>query len=117
MNDVANPGSTKLLDTRSPEEFRGQTEMDHRPGHIPGAVNLPHSELAGADGELLIEPDLLHQRLASAGITPRDPVVAYCRSGVRASLAYLSMQEAGYNVRLYDGSYAEWMDSGSPVEI
>ncbi len=116
MNDVANPGGTRLLDTRSPEEFRGQTEMDHCPGHIPGAVNLPHSEMAGADGKLLIEPDLLRQRLAAAGITPRDPVVAYCRSGVRASLAYLSMQEAGYTVRLYDGSYAEWMDSGHPVE-
>ena len=34
-----------------------------------------------------------------------------------ASLAYLSMQQAGYNVLLYDGSYAEWMDSGFPVEI
>ena len=117
MNDVANPDSTRLLDTRSPEEFRGQTEMDHRPGHIPGAMNLPHSDMAGADGALLIEPDPLRQRLAAAGITPSDPVVAYCRSGVRASLAYLSMQQAGYNVRLYDGSYAEWMDSGNPVEI
>ena len=117
LNEVANPGGTRLLDNRSPEEFHGQTEMDHCPGHIPGAVNLPHSEMAGADGELLIEPDLLRQRLAAAGITPRDPVVAYCRSGVRASLAYLSMQQAGYNVRLYDGSYAEWMDSGNPVEI
>ena len=116
-DDVANSGGTRLLDTRSPEEFRGETEMDHRPGHIPGAANLPHSEMAGDDGALLIEPELLRERLAAAGITPRDPVVAYCRSGVRASLAYLSMQQAGYNVRLYDGSYAEWMDSGNPVEI
>ncbi len=116
-NDVANPGGTRILDTRSPEEFRGQPEMDHRPGHIPGAVNLPHSEIAGVDGELLIEPGLLRRRLASVGISPADPVVAYCRSGVRASLTYLSMQNAGFNVRLYDGSYAEWMDSGNPVEI
>ena len=73
--------------------------------------------MAGAEGKLLIEPDLLRERLAAAGITPRDSVVAYCRSGVRASLAYLSMQQAGYTVRLYDGSYAEWMDSGQPVEV
>ena len=73
--------------------------------------------MAGAEGKLLIEPDLLHRRLADVGITPSEPVVAYCRSGVRASLAYLSMQQAGYNVRLYDGSYAEWMDSGQPVEL
>ena len=117
ISDIVNPGETKLLDTRSPEEFRGQTEIDHRPGHIPGAVNVPHSEMTGADGRLLIEPDLLRRRLAAAGVTPSDPVVAYCRSGIRASLAYLSMQQAEYNVRLYDGSYAEWMDSGHAVEV
>ena len=117
LNDVASPGATVLLDTRSPEEFRGETDMDARPGHIPGAVNVPHTEMAGADGKLLIDANLLRERLAAAGITPRDSVVAYCRSGVRASLAYLSMQQAGYTVRLYDGSYAEWMDSGQPVEI
>ncbi len=117
INDLATRGGPKLLDTRTPEEYLGQTEMDRRPGHIPGAVNLPHSEMAGTGGRLLIEPDLLNRRLAAAGITPGDTVVAYCRSGVRASLAYISMQEAGYDVRLYDGSYAEWMDSGNSVEI
>ena len=117
MDDVAAQDGSKLLDTRTPEEYLGQTETDHRPGHIPGAVNLPHSEMAGAGGRLLIESDLLNRRLAAAGITPGDTVVAYCRSGVRASLAYISMQQAGYDVRLYDGSYAEWMDSGNSVEI
>ena len=117
LYDLATDGGPKLLDTRTPEEYLGQTEMDHRPGHIPGAVNLPHSDMAGAGGRLLIEPERLQRRLATAGITPGDTVVAYCRSGVRASLAYLSMRQAGYDVRLYDGSYAEWMDSGHPVEI
>ena len=117
MNDLTTHGGWKLLDTRAPEEYLGQTEMDHRPGRIPGAVNLPHSEMTGAGGRLLIEPDLLHRRLAAVGVTPGDTVVAYCRSGVRASLAYLSMRQAGYDVRLYDGSYAEWMDSGHSVEI
>lgn len=117
IDDLLNPGEKILLDTRSREEFRGQTEMDSRPGHIPGAVNVPHSQMAGADGKVLIGPDPLRRLLAAAGIAPNDRVVVYCRSGVRASLAYLSMQQAGYNVCLYDGSYAEWMDSGNPVEI
>jgi thiosulfate/3-mercaptopyruvate sulfurtransferase len=64
---------------------------------------------------MLIDPDLLRRRLDELGITTKDSVVAYCRSGVRASLAYVAMKQAGYNVRLYDGSYAEWMDSGQPV--
>ena len=67
LNDVASPGATVLLDTRSPEEFRGETDMDHRPGHIPGAVNVPHTEMAGAEGKLLIDPELLRERLAAAG--------------------------------------------------
>ena len=117
MNDLATHGGPKLLDTRTPEEYLGQAEIDHRPGHIPGAVNLPHSEVAGAGGRLLIEPHLLHRRLTAVGVTPGDAVVAYCRSGLRASLAYLSMRQAGYDVRLYDGSYAEWMGSSHPVEI
>lgn len=116
LEDAASPGAAKLLDTRTPEEFLGQTEADLRPGHIPRAINLPHSELAGAEGKLLIEPNVLRQRLATAGIAPDDAVVAYCRSGVRASLAYLAMRQAGFDVRLYDGSYAEWMESSHPVE-
>ena len=115
--DVAGLSGATLLDTRSPEEFRGEAEMDDRPGHIPGAVHLPWSDLAGSDGNLLIERDRLDRRMAEAGITRDDPVVAYCRSGVRASLAYLAMKQAGYNVRLYDGSYVEWMESGHPVEV
>ena len=114
---------------------RGQHRRDETPGYpLPGGIPGPNghgpssrshsrrrqrSALGNGRrrGKLLIEPELLRERLAAAGITPRDAVVAYCRSGVRASLAYLSMQQAGYNVRLYDGSYAEWMDSGQPVEI
>ncbi len=117
LADAANPGAAKLLDARSAEEFRGEVEIDHRPGHIPGAVNLPHSETAGDAGKLLIDPDLLRQRLSDSGITADDSVVAYCRSGVRAALTYLAMKQAGYDVRLYDGSYSEWMDSGHPVAV
>ena len=116
LDDAANPAGAKLLDTRSPEEFRGEAEMDHRPGHIPGAVNLPHLEMSGSGGSLLIDPALLREKLSAAGISTDEPVIAYCRSGVRASLAYLSMKNAGYDVRLYDGSYGEWMDSGRDVE-
>ena len=117
VDDAANPGSAKLLDTRSLEEYRGEVEIDQRPGHIPGAIHLAWSELAGADGRLLIEPERLEQALSSVGVGRDDPVIAYCRSGLRASLPYMAMKQAGYDVRLYDGSYVEWMMSGNPVEI
>ncbi len=117
IDEVISLSGEKLLDTRSLEEFQGEVEMDDRPGHIPGSIHLPWSALAGQDGRLPIEDDRLRQALASVDIQPGDSVVAYCRSGVRAALAYLAMKQAGYNVRLFDGSYGEWMDSGQPVEI
>ena len=117
VDDAAKPGAAKLLDTRSAEEYRGEVEIDQRPGHIPGSIHLAWSELAGADGRLLIEPERLEAALSSVGIERDDSVIAYCRSGLRASLPYLAMKQAGYDVRLYDGSYVEWMMSGNPVEI
>ena len=117
VDDAATPGEAKLLDTRSDDEYRGEVEIDQRPGHIPGSIHLAWSELAGQGGQLLIEPERLGSALTSVGITKDDSVIAYCRSGLRASLPYLAMKQAGYNVRLYDGSYAEWMISGHPVEI
>ena len=117
VDDAASPGDAKLLDTRSAEEYRGEAEIDQRPGHIPGSIHLAWNELAGSEGRLLIEADRLETALSSAGIGRDDSVIAYCRSGLRASLPYLAMKQAGYDVRLYDGSYVEWMVSGNPVEI
>ena len=117
MDDAANPGNAKLLDTRSIEEYRGEVEIDQRPGHIPGSIHLAWSELAGTDGRLLIERERLDEALASVGVGKDDSIIAYCRSGLRAAVPYMAMKDAGYNVRLYDGSYAEWMMSGNPVEI
>ena len=117
VDDAATPGAAKLLDTRSAEEHRGEVEIDQRPGHIPGSIHLAWNELAGAEGRLLIEDGRLETALSAVGIGRGDSVIAYCRSGLRASLPYLAMKQAGYDVRLYDGSYAEWMMSGNPVEI
>ena len=117
LDDASNPGDARLLDTRTAEEFRGEVEMDYRPGHIPGAIHLPHAEMAGSGGNLLIDEYELRDRLGAVGIANNDAVIAYCRSGVRAAVAWLALRQAGYDVRLYDGSYAEWMESGQPVEL
>ena len=106
----------RRLDVRSPEEFEGTAEADEVPGHIPGAVHLDWREIPGSDGSLLAPEAELADRLRSLGIGPDEPVVSYCRSGARASLAWLALTRAGRSVRLYDGSYQDWTQRGLPVE-
>ena len=101
-----------------------------RPGHIPGAVNVPTAAyadpaLAGvsweeatrlrAAGRLLTfaSPETLAALFASAGVTPGREVITYCGRGYAASCGLLALKILGYErVRLYDGSWTEW--SGDP---
>ena len=114
--DVRTRRAERLLDVRSTQEFSGSFENDPRPGHIPGAVNVPWTELVGSDHSYLASSDEIGRRLEERGIGRGDKIIAYCRVGMRAALGYLALQQVGYDVRLYDGSYAEWSDEGLPVE-
>ena len=83
-----------LLDVRKPEEFAA--------GHVPGAINIPHDQLASRLSEL-----------------PRrdKPVVVYCRSGRRAALAEDVLRQAGYtDVQHLKGDMLGWEAEGRPVE-
>jgi thiosulfate/3-mercaptopyruvate sulfurtransferase len=100
--------SLRLVDARVPERFRGDTEpIDPVAGHIPGARNVPFTELAPsgrfpASGEL-------RKRLGDT------PFVAYCGSGVSACTLVLAAELAGVDARLYPGSWSEWSRRGLPV--
>ena len=116
LADVSAASGVKLVDLRSREEYAGETDIDSRPGHIPGAVNIVWQELVGQDGRFLCPDEKVRQALDHAAIGRDDRIVAYCRTGVRAAVGYLGFRRLGYDVRLYDGSYAEWEKSGMPVE-
>jgi thiosulfate/3-mercaptopyruvate sulfurtransferase len=116
LDEVRANTTERLVDFRSPEEFSGERDLDGRPGHIPHAVNLVWRDLNGTADHLLAPREQLERLVASAGIGRGQKVVAYCRSGPRAALGYLALNQLGYDVRLYDGSFAEWARAGMPVE-
>ena len=106
----------RLLDLRSQAEYEGMPDLDERPGHIPGAVNLVWQELVDGNDGYLKSPEALRALLQDRQVNADAPVIAYCRSGIRASVGYLALKQLGYDVRLYDGSYLEWMNRGMAVE-
>jgi thiosulfate/3-mercaptopyruvate sulfurtransferase len=106
-----------LIDFRSSEEYSGERVLgDDTPGHIPGARSVVWREL-GQGADAILKPTAeLAQIFARAGLKGDETVVAYCRSGPRAALGYLALRQAGYNVRLFDGSWAQWSRLGLSSE-
>ena len=101
-----------LIDARPPEEFSGEKPGDgvHRPGHIPGARNLFWKKLLQSDSlPLLKDTAALRRLFVDAGAAPGDTVVTYCRTGMQASYAYFVARYLGYEARMYDGSYLDWV--------
>jgi thiosulfate/3-mercaptopyruvate sulfurtransferase len=117
--DAANLSSRILLDTRSPEEHRGERVVGQDPpGHIPGSLNVPWLAFLGSDSDLLLGAEEVTASLREAGADPDEEIVVYCRAALRASVAWLAMLATGCQVRLYDGSFLDWSGREDlPIEI
>jgi thiosulfate/3-mercaptopyruvate sulfurtransferase len=108
-----------LLDARSPERFRGETEpLDPVAGHIPGARNRPYTNNLDSDGTFKHPAFLRAEFEKLLDGVPHDLVVHQCGSGVTACHNVLAMEVAGITgTRLYPGSWSEWVaDPTRPVE-
>lgn len=106
----------RVVDARSEPRFRGDEEpIDPVAGHIPGAVNLFHLSLVGADGAMFPPATVADRIRAVLGDRPADDVAVHCGSGVTACHLILAMDHAGLGVpRLYVGSWSEWCRSDRP---
>jgi len=127
-DEVIDAINTKnLVDVRSPDEFSGKIlapahlpqEQSQRPGHIPGAINVPWSKAANEDGTFKSDEDLA-KLYAEAGLDGQKETIAYCRIGERSSHTWFVLQEllGHQNVKNYDGSWTEYGSLvGAPIEL
>lgn len=101
-------GIQTILDVRRPTEFTGEEVRAARGGRIPGSRLQFWRENLNPDWTFKTA-DQIRERHEAIGIRADDPVVTYCQGGVRAAHAALSLRLIGHeNVRVYDGSWADW---------
>lgn len=109
-----------VLDARGAARFRGESTEPRpgvRPGHMPGAVNLPYARLVDDAGRLR-GPDALARLFKGVGLADDVEPITTCGSGVTAAILVLALTVLGRDSRLYDGSWAEWGSrTDTPVAI
>jgi thiosulfate/3-mercaptopyruvate sulfurtransferase len=87
----------------------------HKTGHIPGARNLPFTELTGTD--LVVKPGpALAAAFRNAGVKPGNTVIVYCHIGQQGTAIVWAARSLGYKALLYDGSFQDWSLRGLPAE-
>jgi len=86
-----------VVDARLAPRWRGEPNpIDKVPGRIPGALNAPWNEPLRE--------------------VPEGELVAYCGSGVTATVLLHRLHLQGRDGRLYPGSWSEWEQLDLPVE-
>ena len=100
-----------IFDARSTTRFRGEEEpIDPVAGHVPGARNLPFTELIRDDGCFLPQDELRSRLKSALDGHASSAVVTMCGSGVTACHLSLGFAAAGLERgRLYAGSWSEWI--------
>ena len=108
---ILQSGAARMLDARSTARFRGEAPEPRaglRPGHMPGAANLPWEQVIAEDGTLRPTHEL-RALFEQAGVDLARPIVTTCGSGVTASVLALALARLGLDrTPVYDGSWSEW---------
>jgi len=95
-----------LVDGRAPVFYTGVNETYSKAGHIPGAVNIPFTQII--DSELMLDRARIEKLFRAAGVKPGDTVVAYCHIGQQGTAVVFGARLLGHPVVLYDGSMQDW---------
>jgi thiosulfate/3-mercaptopyruvate sulfurtransferase len=112
--------SEQILDARPKGRFDGtapEPRAELSSGHMPGATNVPFSELKSSNGFLKTAFEL-EDVFAARRIDMSAPMITTCGSGITACAIALSLARVGvWDAAVYDGSWTEWSSTeGCPIE-
>lgn len=110
VKEAIETGSATILDVRRLSEFTGEEVRAKHGGRIPASRHAFWHENLNWDADRTFRPeDDISGREELSDVDRDQPVITYCQGGVRAANAAMALRLAGYtNVRVYDGSWAEW---------
>jgi thiosulfate/3-mercaptopyruvate sulfurtransferase len=110
-----NNDEVSLIDAMPAAHYQGEMVMYDRPGHIPGALNIPVFTLLDESGRF--RP---HDELASMiGGDRNARAITYCGGGISASANAFVMTRLGFtDVAVYTASLQEWAaDPANPLQV
>jgi len=106
--DLVNGESNGIL-----VDVRSLAEYDE--GTIPESIHYPHTNNLYSDGTFKSEQDI-YLNYNDMGLDKDSSVVLYCKSSFRATQTLVLLEEAGFeDVKVYDGAWLEWAESGNPI--
>ena len=88
--------TAQVVDARPANRFRGEAPEPRpglRSGHMPGALNVPSTELV-EDGRL-VAPERIKQIFAAGGVDLTQPIITSCGSGVTAATLWFALDAVG----------------------
>lgn len=94
LAQLSAPNAPLVVDVRTAEEFAA--------GHVPGAINIPHDQVASREAEFAVEGE--------------REIVVYCKSGKRAGMALEALAASGIRATHLEGDMLGWIAAGHPQE-
>lgn len=110
-------GNKTIIDGRAKSHYQGKESIAKRFGHIPTAKNYActNNFQVSPNGNKM--KDFGELKKVYKDVPKNKEVILYCQGGAEAALNYIVMQELGYKVSVYDGSWKEWgNDANVPIE-